>query len=273
MQLDLSVSRSRSRSISPTIVQSTSRSGSVSPTVVQSRSRSRSISPTMVEDSPVVLPMLEDSPVVSPRMVEDSPVGFARSTASVATTLFAAAFERYCLGVPGSSTLSSPSNHVQDHAVNQDRRVQYKLARTGADYDDILKHFKDILFRRPEHTRGFYVGACKSTPNERFYVKYSNNLKPHCDQYDCMVVVWRGTATDAIWVERKIIAHAKQIPGNVNYLPGGEGISASPEEGWVYVCLGSRNGEVLRRNTHRHKRYTDSDGILGFHLLGKRRKR
>ena len=72
---------------------------------------------------------------------------------------------------------------------------------------------------------------------------------------------------------KKIIAHAKQIPGNINYLPGGEGISASPEEGWVYVCLGSRNGEVLRRNTHQHKRWTDSDDILGFHLLGKRRKR
>ena len=179
----------------------------------------------MVEDSPVVLPMLEDSPVVSPTMVEDSPVVFARSTASVATTLFAAAFERYCLGVPGASTLSSPSNHVQDHAVNQDRRVQYKLARTGADYDDILKHFKDILVRRPEHTRGFYVGACsKSTPNERFYAKYANNLKPHCDQYDCMVVVWRGTATDAILVEKKLILHSKQIAGNANTAVGGEGI-------------------------------------------------
>lgn len=228
----------------------------------------------MVEDSPpVVLPMLEDSPVVSPRMVEDSPVVFARSTASVATPLFAAAFERYCLGVPGASTLSSPSNHVQDHALNQDRRVQYKLARTGADYDDILKHFKDILVRRPEHTRGFYVGACKSTPNERFYVKHSNNLRPHCDQYDYMVVVWRGTATDAIWVETKLISHSKQIAGNANTGDGGEGIGASPEECWVYVCLGSRSGEVLRRNTHQHKRYTDSDGILGFHLLGKRRKR
>ena len=59
MQLDLSVSRSRSRSISPTIVQSPSRSGSVSPTVVQSRSRSSSISPTVVEEeSPIILPTI-----------------------------------------------------------------------------------------------------------------------------------------------------------------------------------------------------------------------
>ena len=160
----------------------------------------------MVEESPVILPTIHSDdgqresvtiPCTNAGIRTTSP------TASASTTLFAAAFERYCLGIPLGSTLSSPSNHVQDHAVNQDRRVQYKLARTGADYDDILKHFKAILVRRPEHTRGFYVGACKSTPNERFYVKYSNNLRPHCDQYDCMVVVWRGTATDAIWVEKK----------------------------------------------------------------------
>ena len=81
-----------------------------------------------------------------------------------------------------------------------------------------------------------------------------------------MVVIWRGTATDAIWVEKKLISHSKQIAGNANTGDGGEGIGASPEECWVYVCLGSRSGEVLRRNTHQHKRYTDSDGILGFHL-------
>ena len=157
----------------------------------------------MVEDSPVILPTIHSDDGQRESVTipcTNAEMRTARPTASGATTLFAAAFERYCLGVPGASTLSSPSNHVQDHALNQDRRMQYKLAHTGADYDDILKHFKNIVFRGPEHTRGFYVGACKSTLRERFYVKYSNNLKRPCDQYDCMVVVWRGTATEAILV-------------------------------------------------------------------------
>ena len=248
--------------------------------VSSSRSPSRSISPTILQDIPeplgleVILPTVHsDASNSSGAFTQRESVTAAASAGHCTTTphpLFAAAFARYC---PLGSALSSPSNHVQHHAVSQDPRVQYNLARTGADYDDILKHFKDILVRRPEHTRGFYVGACKSTPNERFYVKHSNNLRPHCDQYDYMVVVWRGTATDAIWVETKLISYSKQITGNANTGDGGEGIGASPEECWVYVCLGSRSGEVLRRNTHQHKRYTDSDGILGFHLLGKRRKR
>ena len=104
-----------------------------------------------------------------------------------------------------------------------------------------------IVLRRPPQRRVFYVGACITTPHERFYVRHANKLKRHCDQNDCMVVVWHGTATAAQIVERQLIAFSKTISGNFNYQPGGEGFRASSEESWVYVCLGSSNIEPIRK--------------------------
>ena len=101
MQLDLSVSRSRSRSISPTIVQSPSRSGSVSPTVVQSRSRSSSISPTMVEESPVILPTIHSDDGQRESVTipcTNAGIRTTRPIASGATTLFAAALNATASG-------------------------------------------------------------------------------------------------------------------------------------------------------------------------------
>ena len=101
----------------------------------------------MEEDSSIILPIIHSDDGQRESVTipcTNAEIRTTRPTASGATTLFAAAFERYCLGIPLGSTLSSPSNHVQHHAVSHDPRVQYNLARTGAAYDDILKHFKDI---------------------------------------------------------------------------------------------------------------------------------
>ena len=138
--------------------------------------------------------------------------------------------------------------HTHPHAQSNNLRVQVVLDNVYKDDDDVVGHFQDIISRRKDPFKPFYIGATTRQPFDRFNLV---GQKPHCEVYNGMVVGWVGNATDAKRIERLVIqmAHKYFSYWCVNHpATGGEGISEGREHASVYMCYGGRYQWLLARS-------------------------